>query len=65
MGIELIFKIAAIGLLTAIINQILVHAGKNEIATLSSLAGLIIVLSMIISLLGDFFSSIKTMFDIF
>jgi len=65
MGVEIIFKIAAIGLLTAVINQILVHTGKNEIATLTSLAGLVIVLAMVLNLVGNLFESVKTMFDIF
>ena len=65
MGIEIIFKIAAIGILTAVINQILVNTGKNEIATLTSLAGLVIVLSLVLSMIGDFFESIKTMFNLF
>jgi len=65
MGVEIIFKIAAIGLLTAVINQILVNTGKNEIATLTSLAGLVIVLSLVLSMVGDFFESIKTMFNMF
>ena len=65
MGIEIIFKIAAIGLLTALINQILTHAGKSDIATLTSLAGLLIVLSMILSMLGEFFINIKDMFNFF
>lgn len=65
MGVEIIFKIAAIGLLTAVVNQILVHTGKNEIATLTSLAGLVIVLAMVLNLVGNLFESVKTMFDIF
>ena len=65
MGVEIIFKIAAIGLLTAVINQILVHTGKNEIATLTSLAGLVIVLAMVLNLVGELFQSVKTMFDLF
>ena len=65
MGVEIIFKIAAIGLLTAVINQILVHSGKNEIATLTSLAGLVIVLAMVMQMVGDLFESVKTLFDLY
>ena len=50
MGIEIIFKIAAIGILTAVVNQVLKYAGKDEIATLATLAGVIIVLLMLINL---------------
>ena len=65
MGVEIIFKIAAIGLITAVINQILVHSGKNEIATLTSLAGLVIVLAMVMQMVGDLFESVKTLFDLY
>ena len=65
MGVEIIFKIGAIGLLTAIINQILVHSGKNEIATLTSLAGLVIVLAMVMQMVGELFESVKILFDLY
>ena len=51
MGIDIIFKIAAVGLITAIINQILKKADKDEIATLVTLAGLVIVLIMIVDMI--------------
>ena len=50
MGVEIIFKIAAIGILTAVVNQILKYSGKDEIATLATLAGVIIVLLMLINI---------------
>ncbi len=63
MGVDIIFKIAAIGILTAIVGQILKQTGKDEIATLSTLAGLIIVLLMILGMIGDLFTAIKTLFS--
>ena len=63
MDVEIIFKIAAIGLLTAIVGQILKQTGKEEISTLATLAGLIIVLVMVLNLLGDLFNTIKTIFN--
>lgn len=63
MGVEIIFKIAAIGLLTAVVTQILKQTGKEEIGTFATLAGLIIVMVMVLSLIGDLFGTIKTMFD--
>ena len=63
MGVEIIFKIAAIGILTAVVTQILKQTGKDEIGTLATLAGLVIVLIMVLSLIGDLFGTIKTMFD--
>lgn len=65
MGVEIIFKIAAIGILTAVVNQILSHQGKSEIATLSTLAGLVIVLVMVLNMVSGLFDSIKTMFNLF
>ncbi len=63
MDVDIIFKIAAIGILTAIIGQVLKQAGKDEISTLATLAGLIIVLLMVINLIADLFSSLKTIFN--
>jgi stage III sporulation protein AC len=63
MGVEIIFKIATIGLLTAIVGQILKQMGKEEIATFATLSGLIIVLIMVLNLVGDLFSTLKTIFN--
>lgn len=63
MGVEIIFKIAGIGILTAMIGQVLKQSGKDEIATLSTLAGLIIVLVMVLSMVGDLFGTLKTIFN--
>ncbi len=65
MGIEIIFKIAAIGILTAVISQILNHSGKSEIATLATLAGLVIVLVMVLGMVSDLFETIKSMFYLY
>lgn len=63
MEVEIIFKIAAIGLLTSIIGQILKQTGKDEISTVATLAGLIIVLIMVLNLIGDLFNTLKTIFN--
>ncbi len=65
MDINIIFKIAAVGLITAIINQILKKADKDEIATLVTLAGLVIVLIMIINMVGQLFDALKTVFGLY
>lgn len=65
MTIEIVFKIAAIGILTAVISQILSHSGKGEIATLATLAGVVIVLSMVLSMIADLFSSINNLFGLY
>lgn len=63
MGVEIIFKIAAIGILTAIVGQVLKQTGRDEISTLATLAGLVIVLIIVLNLIGDLFSSLKTVFN--
>ncbi len=64
MGVEIIFKIGAIGILTAVISQVLGQAGKSEIATLSTLAGVVIVLVMVIDMISELFTSIKSLFGL-
>ena len=65
MGIEIIFKIAAIGILSAVVAQILQHQGKSEIATLSTLAGLVIVLIMVMNMVSGLFDTMKELFDLY
>ncbi len=65
MSIDIIFKIAAVGLITAIVNQILKKADKDEIATLVTLAGLVIVLIMIINMIGQLFDTLKSVFGMY
>ena len=65
MSIDIIFKIAAVGLITAIVNQLLKKADKDEIATLCTLAGLTIVILMVISMISELFTTIKTLFQLF
>lgn len=63
MDVEIIFKIAAIGVLTAILGQILKQTGREDISTVATLAGLIIVLVMVLNLIGDLFITLKTIFN--
>lgn len=64
MNVDVILKIAAIGILTAIVGQVLKHTGKDEIATLTTLAGLIITLFMVIDMISSLFSAVRTLFNI-
>ncbi len=64
MGVGLIFKIAAVGILITILGQVLKHSGREEHAFLVSLAGLIIVLGWILPYIYDLFEMIQTMFDL-
>lgn len=62
MGISLIFKIAAVGILVTILSQILKHSGREEHSFLVSLAGLILVLTWIVPYIYDLFETIQTLF---
>ena len=62
MGIDIIFKIAAIGILTAMINTILKKADEDEIAPLSTIAGLILVLLMVLDMVVQLFDTIRALF---
>lgn len=62
MTINLIFKIAAVGILVSVLSQVLKHSGREEQAFLTSLAGLILVLLWIIPYIADLFSTIKNLF---
>lgn len=64
MDIDMIFKIAAIGIIVAILNQLLVRSGREEQALLTTIAGLIVALMMIITQISDLFSTIKTTFGL-
>jgi len=65
MDYNIIFKIAAIGILTAVVAQILKNIGKEEIATVATLAGVIVVLLMAVNLISELFETIKQLFLIY
>lgn len=64
MEIEILFKIAAIGLIVAILNQILSRSGKEEYTMITTLAGIIIVLMMVIPYINSLFGYIRSVFDL-
>ena len=64
MDIEMIFKIAAIGIIVAILNQLLIRSGREEQALLTTIAGLTVALMMVISQISDLFSTIKSTFGL-
>jgi len=64
MDISIIFRIAAIGIITAIVNQLLKKADKDEIATLVTLVGLILVLLVVIDLVNELFGSLSSIFGL-
>ena len=65
MNIEIIFKLAALGILITVICQILKKSDRDDLATLVSLAGLIIALTMVIGMISDLSESIKTIFSLY
>jgi len=65
LDIDLIFRIAAIGILIAVLNQLLNRAGREDIATMVTIAGLILVLLMVIDLVGGLFENVKRIFNLY
>lgn len=64
MEIDLLFKIAAIGIIVAVLNQVLVRAGREDQAMMTALVGLILVLTMVIQEISELFTTVKTMFGL-
>ena len=62
MEIDLIFKIAAIGIIVAVLNQLLIRSGREDQAMMTTLAGLIVVLSMLVKQISALFVTIKSLF---
>ncbi len=63
-GVDLIFKVAAIGILVAVLNQLLVRSGREDQAMMTTLAGLIVVLLMVIEQISYLFDTIKSIFNL-
>ncbi len=64
MEVDLIFKIAAIGIIVAVLNQVLIRSGREEQAMLTTLAGLIVVLTMVVTEISDLFRMVKSVFGL-
>ena len=64
MDIVLVFKIAAIGIIVAVLNQLLIRSGREDQAMMTTLAGLIVVLYIILTQISQLFVTIKTLFDL-
>ena len=63
MDIDLIFKIAAIGIIVSILNQVLSRSGRDEQATMTTLAGLVVVLMILAQKISDLFELVKRLFE--
>ena len=64
MDVDLIFKIAAIGIVVAVLNQVLSRAGRDEQAMMTTLAALVVVLMMVVREIADLFEMVKTLFHL-
>ena len=64
MGVDLIFRIAAIGILVAVLNQLLIRSGREEQAMMTTLAGLIVVLLMVVKEIASLFETVKIIFKL-
>ena len=62
MDVDFVFRIAGIGILVTVISQVLSRAGREDIAMLATLSGLVVVLMMVVNMISDFFASIRSMF---
>ncbi|QXM07476.1 stage III sporulation protein AC [Crassaminicella indica] len=65
MNVDLIFKIAAIGILVSVLNLVLKHSGREEQAMMTTLVGIVVVLFMVIQLISNLFATVKTMFQLY
>jgi len=65
MSVDIIFKIAAVGILAAVVCTILKNSGKDDIATLVSLAAVVICLLMVLNLISDLFTAVRQLFSLY
>ena len=64
MDVDLIFRIAAIGILVSVLNQVLSRSGRDQQATMTTLAGLVVVLVMVVQEISSLFDLVKNLFDL-
>lgn len=65
MNVEMLFKIAGVGILVAVITQLLKQSGRDEMATIAAIAGLVIGLLMMLDLIGNLFDSVRQVFQLY
>ena len=64
MDVDLIFKIAAIGILVSVLNQVLTRSGRDEMATMTTLVALVVVLMIVVQQINDLFTLVKELFGL-
>ena len=65
VSIDMVFKVAAIGIIVAVLNQVLSRTGRDDMATMTSLVGLVSVLLLVVDLVSTLFSSVKSVFGLY
>lgn len=64
MNVDLIFKIAAVGILVSVLNQVLIRSGRDEMATMTTLVALVVVLMIVVREISGLFDMVKDLFDL-
>ena len=64
MDMDFVFRIAAIGILTSVVSIVLTRAGREDVAMLATLSGLVVVLLMVVNMLAGFFDSVRAVFQL-
>lgn len=64
MGIDIIFQVAAVGILVAVLNQVLIRAGREDQAMMTSLVGLVVVLFWVVQYISDLFQTVSVLFNL-
>ena len=65
MNVDLVFKIAAFGIILSVMSQLLTRAGREDIATMTTIAGLVIVLMMVVTLVAELLSNVQSIFGLY
>ena len=62
MDVDIVFRVAGVGIIVTVIGQVLARAGRDDIAMLATLSGLVVVLCMVVNMISDFFQDIRALF---
>ena len=65
MDVDFVLKVAGIGILTTVVSQVLTRAGREDVATLATLSGLVVVMMMVVNMLGEFFGNVREVFQLY
>lgn len=65
MDVDFVLKVAGIGILTTVVSQVLTRAGREDVATLATLSGLVVVMMMVVNMLGEFFGNVREVLQLY